>query len=75
MGSVCALMPYCIESAPKCLWHNSAPEKDVVIQSVTRATGGLVEIVTEYFIRNRTCDLLVTSRDAITFPSLNISTH
>ena len=48
MGSVCALMPYCIESAPKCLWHNSAPEKDV-IQSVTRAAGGLVEIVTEYF--------------------------
>ena len=31
-----------------CLWHNSAHEKDV-IQSVTRATGGLVEIVTEYF--------------------------
>ena len=37
MGSVCALMPYCIESTPKCLLHNSAPEKDV-FQSVTRAT-------------------------------------
>lgn len=48
MGCVCALMPYCIESDPKWLWHNSAPEKDV-IKSVTHATGGLVEIVTEYF--------------------------